>query len=194
MSSRVATVIVVGGLLIVSLVLVFIVQSLIAPRLLAGTLSEPVPQTCNLGGKQWVLYDCLPNPFTGFGCIIPGSKGEFLTYKTVAVQVSPCLPQGFTGSQNTGERIVTWQWQPQGEAGPCVSSGDTCCKYSSSCYSQESYLCVKTGAGDGGEDQCVPSFLPVPQPNFDRFHPDPSKVALVVQVPCRANYCSSTVP
>ena len=184
------TVIAIIGVLSLTLLLILLIQSLIAPRLLAGTLTEADPQTC-IGDKQWVIYDCSPNPWTGYGCIVPGSGGTAISRKRVAVQVSPCLPP--TGSTTyAGERVISFVWQA-GEAGPCISSGNTCCNYTSSCTQTVRYICRATSSGKGGENQCLPAFLPAPYPQFDPTV-DYTKVPIDLQIACRgSNYCTTPI-
>lgn len=173
--------------------IVFLTLTMLAPRLLAGKLSEPVAQEC-INNTQWLLYDCQRNPITRLGCIIPGTGGKSLTKKRIAVQVSPCRPP--VGSTNfSGSRVVSFVWQQQGEAGPCSSStssgeGGDCCLYNGTCSQQVSFLCMSTGQNPGGENQCLPAFLPVPFPDFDpnTDYQDPAN-EFTLQVPCRSNFC-----
>ncbi len=178
------------GIVIGSLVLLFLAQSLIAPRLIAGTLSEPVVQTCNQGLGQWILYDCKPNALTGLGCIFPGSGGRNLTYKTVAVHNPTCQPEA--NGQAAGSRAISFQWQIQGVPSKCstlpLSPG--CCNFNASCTRQASYLCIRTNSASNGENQCTPEYLPAPS-HFDPTN-DYTKVPLVLEIPCRENYCTTS--
>lgn len=184
------TIVAIVGVLVLSVMLVFLLQSFWAPRLLSGILSEAEPQTC-IDGKQWILYDCLPNPITRFGCIIPGTNGASRTKKRIAVQQSPCLPS----TDPAGERIISYVWQEyEPPAGVCSSAPnyDTCCNYAESCAQKVKFICVLTGAGLGGENQCLPDFLPAPIPppgyNSTTDYTKPENV-VTVYVPCRSNFC-----
>lgn len=178
-------------LLLLLLAIVFLIQTMLAPTLLGGTLSQPRPQAC-VNNKQWLVYDCLRNPITHLGCIVPGTAGKSLTKKSIAVQVSPCLPP--PGSENySGNRVISFVWNQQGEAGSCISSSSTCCNYNSNCTQAVKYLCVSTGQPKDGENQCLPSFLPVPFPDFNpttNYQEEANKITL--QVPCRSNFCKTT--
>ncbi len=190
MAPPVLGVIAVMAIILASLVLLFMVQSLVAPRLFVGVLSEPRYQPCN-AGKQWLLYDCKPNAITGLGCMIPGSGGK-LSYKTIAVQAHTCIAD--PGGTVSGQRVISWVWKEYGTAGLCTSSGNTgCCNYSSSCTRTVSYICIRTPESVSvlGENQCTPEYLPVPYPQFD---PDGSYDVnpITLQIPCRENYCGAT--
>jgi hypothetical protein len=183
-------------LILLVLLVAFIVQAHIAPTLLSGSLSIPVPQQCNMdskGGTQWLFYDCLPNPLTGFGCVIPGTHGTGITKKKIAVKVTPCQPPSGS-STYSGTRVVKSLWQEVGTAGPCSNPPDynTCCSYNNSeCAQKVQFLCKATGQIDG-ENQCLPEYLPMPYPAFDP-HTDYSNPANIITlyVPCRSNFCTS---
>lgn len=166
-------------------------QSLFVTTLLAGTLSDPTTTPC-VNGTQWLLYDCKRNPWTGFGCISPGSDGRSLTYKTSAVKVSPCQ------SQFSGTRVISFQWVEYNPGpdnpGKCVTDifGSTCCEYNASCTRAVTYYCQSTGQGDDGESRCVPQFLPVPYPQYNPNLDYTDKAnRFTLHVPCRENYCSA---
>lgn len=184
------TIVAIIAVVIAALLLLFMIMLFLAPGILAGTLSEAVPQPCNQG-KQWILYDCQPNPITGFGCIVPGSHGRNITYKTVAVQNNTCLPDTINGDVS-GERVISFVWQEMGTAGICSSppANVGCCEYNSSCTSTVRFLCVRTNQPVGGENQCTPQYLPAPFPGYEKGnnYNDPLHPA-VVEVPCRSNYC-----
>lgn len=171
-------------------VLLFVVQSIVSPKLILGTLSEAVLQPC-IEGKQWVTYDCLKNSITGIGCAIPGSQSEggFITSKTIAIRNPTCAPRsdGTVG----GDRVVSFQWQQDGEAGKCSSTGTSppCCNYNGSCTSTVKFICVRTSEPENGENQCTPQFLPIHDvPGYDSTHIIP----VTQEVPCRMNFCGTT--
>lgn len=171
------------------LVLVFIVQSSIAPRILTGSLSAPSPQQCH-DKEQWIIYSCQPNAITGIGCIVPNSDGRYITSKNIAVKVSPCQPPPGSSSYS-GNRVISLVWQETGEATKCVTVplNLDCCEYDGTCAITAKFLCVRTGMGEGGENQCLPQFLPAPfvmDPDANYFI-DPA----AVQIPCRSNFCGA---
>lgn len=188
------------GILTLTLVMAFLLQSLIKPELIAGSLSEAVFLPCNQG-KQWILYDCKPNPITGFGCISPGTGDEFMTYKTVAVQSDTCRAKSVSGGPDS-ERKVSWVWQEQGSAAKCVidsavtgTAAPSCCEFTGRCSRLVTYLCVRTPEYVvDGENQCTPSYLPAPYPEFNSRDNDYSKTRIFLHVPCRENYCGATTP
>lgn len=164
---------------------------MIAPRLIVGTLSEAEPMRCNADG-QWLLYDCRLNPVTGLGCIVPGSEGRFITGKTIAVKSAECLPD--PGSSTLpGDRVISFTWQEIPPVGPCTSTGSTgaCCVFTQECTQSAEYKCRPTGARIGGENQCLPSFLPVPYPQFDPVNHNYKVESITLQIPCRKDYCST---
>lgn len=176
------------AMILLGIFTVFIVQGSVFPRLVYGTLSQPTLQPC-VNNTQYILHDCQPNRFTGFGCLAT-SKGEsFTTMKTIAEKVSPCV----AGSAST--RLVSMVWVPVAAAGPCMSPGTpgNCCDFkASNCYKTARYYCDIIGPA-GGEDQCTPAFLPVPPP----APWDPNAIytmsnPLTLQIPCRENICTTT--
>lgn len=188
----VLTVIAVVGVLILVLMGLFILQVTVSPRLLMGTLSEPIPLKCNVT-SQWLIYECRRNPLTGLGCVIPDSGGRFITAKDIAVELPSCLPNSH--SQIPGQRIVSYAWAEKEAIKPCKTTGSataTCCTFTSQCSQTAEYICRATGAGLGGENQCLPSFLPAPFPP-PGFNPktDYTTIPVVLEIPCRTNYCQS---
>lgn len=185
--SSILAVLAIIGVVVVTLALIFVIQAVITPRLLAGTLSEPTLQPC-IGGRQWALYDCKPNSYTRFGCIVPNSGGQLITFKTVAIQNSHCQAQ--SNGDTPGDRVISFQWQVSTTTGPtpCESAGTTCCVYNQNCTKTVTYNCVRTPAPLGGENQCTPQYLPAPFPGF-KPGTDYTIVPAVIQVPCRENYC-----
>jgi hypothetical protein len=164
------------------------IQVMFTPQLLAGSLSLPTVLPCN-SGQQWLLYDCKPNPITGLGCIVPNTNSKSLTHKTVAVHNTTCQP---VNGEEAGERTISWHWQEDGQAGQCITDGATCCNYGGGkCSRLVKYLCVKTGAGDNGERQCTPEYLPVIPDNFDATANNYDIDPISVKIPCRENYCGS---
>lgn len=181
----------VAGVVIVVLAYLFVAQIFITPTLVAGTLSEPQALACE-NGRQWLLYDCNPNPLTGFGCIIPGSDGEFITHKRIAIFADSCLP--LSNGAQASDRYVAFRWEEQGVASVCATAptGTTCCNYNSSCLRTARFLCVPTGEREDGENQCVPDFLPgTANPPFNKDNYDYTKTEIIVQIPCRENYCAT---
>lgn len=173
-----------GILLIV--IIILSIQHWITPRLLLGTLSEPLQiGVCTepngdktSKGKATFTQDCQVNSLTGFGCLVNGPNGQYITKKTIMQKIDCDL---------SSSRHITREWVLVGEPTACVTTGQTCCQITESCNITSSYRCAVIG-DLGGENRCTPSYLPGPFPTFDpnsRYDTVPA----VVSTGCRNNYC-----
>lgn len=160
------------------------------PDLPYGKWSAPLISKCagtSQDATSHSIYECSPNPVTGFGCVVPNSKPQQVIYKNLVI-VNQC------NSDNLRDISFTWQAQTT-KPTICISSGKNCCDANQNCYVETDYKCVQI-APTGGENRCTLSYLPGILPDSEKPF-DPAShggyitTAITTRTACLANLCTT---